>query len=86
VIAAKALKDAKPEETRYANLIGVYFSEEDLERRHRQLMEKGFSPYVTIDDDGSRKLYVGAYAAVKSAESFSAELKAKGIVSQIVER
>lgn len=86
LIEAKALKNVKPEETRYANLIGTYRSEKDLEHPRRWVMESGFSPYAIIDDSGGIQLYVGAYNTLKKAENFSAELKAKKIPSQVVER
>jgi cell division protein FtsN len=86
IIEAKALNDVKPKETRYANLIGTYSSEYDLERQRRFVAEFGFSPYVIMDDNGVFKLYVGAYVTLKHAEKFSAELKARGIPSRTVER
>lgn len=86
IIATKALIDAMPLKTRYANLIGTYSSEDDLQRQRRFIIESGCSPYVILDDTGDFNLYTGAYASLENAEKHSAELNAKGIPSQVVER
>jgi len=86
IIEAKALNDVKPEETRYANLIGTYASGDDLQRQRRFVAESGYSPYVIMDDNGKLNLYVGAYVTLKTAEKFSAELSARGILSRAVQR
>jgi len=86
IIKAKKLKDVSPQETKYENLIGVYASKDDLQRQRRFITEKGFCPYVIRDDAGNFNLYVGAYDSLKDAEKFSAELSARGIPSQVVER
>lgn len=86
IIAAKALIDVRPVKTRYANLIGTYSSEDDLQRQHRYIIEKGCSPYVILADNGDFNLYTGAYASLENAEKYSAELNAMGIPSQVVER
>ena len=86
IIDAKSLTDVKPEETRYANLIGTYAAEDDLQRQSRLVAESGYSSYVIRDDNGKLNLYVGAYGTLKNAEEFSAELNARGIPSRVVER
>ncbi len=86
VIADKALSDVRPFETRYANLIGIFYSEVDLNRQRRYIVGKGCSPYVISDDSGALNLYTGAYASLENAEKYSAELESLGIPSQVVER
>jgi hypothetical protein len=86
MIAAQALIDVRPVKTRYANLIGTYSSEDDVQRQRRVLIEKGYSPYVILDDNGDRNLYTGAYASLADAEKDSAELNTRGIPSRVVER
>lgn len=86
IIAAKSLNDVRPEETPYANLIGTYASGDDLERQRRLVAERGYSPYVIMDDNGKLNLYVGAHATLKTAEKFSSELNARGILSRAVQR
>ena len=86
IIAAKALIDVRPEKVRYANLIGTYSSEEELLRQRQFIIEKGYSPYVISDANGDLNLYTGAYISLENAERNSAELKARGISSQVVER
>lgn len=85
-IASEALQDATPLNTRYANLVGVYDSEKDLAPHQKLIVRNGYTPYVVESDSGRRLLYVGAYINLTNAEKFAAELKAKGILTQVVER
>ncbi|MDF1590119.1 MAG: SPOR domain-containing protein [Desulfobacterales bacterium] len=86
IIEVKSLTDVRPEETRYANLIGTYASEDDLQPKRRLIAESGYSPYVIMDDNGKLSLYVGAHVSLKNAEKLSDELSARGISSRVVER
>jgi hypothetical protein len=85
-VAAKALNDVYPLETRYANLIGSYSSKDDLRRQRLHVTENGYSSYVISDDNGNLNLYMGAYASLENAEKFSAELNTRGISARVVER
>lgn len=86
IIADKVLIDARTVKARYANLIGTYSSEDELQRQRRFIIEKGCSPYVISDDNGDFNLYTGAYTSLENAEKYAAELNARGISSQVVER
>jgi cell division septation protein DedD len=73
-------------ETAYANLIGVYTSSEELQNRMASLSELGYSPYVTKDQDGESRLFIGAFLTKEGAESQYQDLKSGGIENRVMKR
>ena len=72
--------------TKYANLIGIYTSEEDIGKHKAHLEELGYSPYIISDTEDTYRLYVGAFFQKVRAEEQKYDLALKGIQSEIVER
>ena len=73
-------------ETAYANLIGVYTSSEQLQNKMESLSELGYSLYVTKDQDGASRLFIGAFLTKEGAENQYQDLKSSGIESRVIER
>ncbi len=82
----KGLGDWTVEETAYANLVGVYESPEELEKKIQSLRNLDYSPYVVKDKEGKSRLYIGAFVPEKRAQRLGEELKAAGMESQVVRR
>jgi hypothetical protein len=72
--------------TKYANLIGLFISEEELEEEKGRLSELGYCPYVIPRGNGESLLCVGAFYQKARAQSQHEELASKGVHSKIVER
>jgi hypothetical protein len=72
--------------TRYANLIGIFASQEELDEEKIRLSELGYCPYVIASPSGESLLYVGAFYQKARAKRQHAELASKGIESHVVER
>ena len=73
------LKEAKIKKTKYANLIHVCKSAEELDAEAYKLKEMGYSPYYIRNSEGKAYLYIGAFVTRKHAEEQFTELKSKGI-------
>jgi cell division septation protein DedD len=82
----KGLEGAEVKETPFANLVGVFSSQANLEGKIQSLKGLGFSPYVIKEADGKQRLLVGAFYSEDRARRQYDELKSKGIENQIVER
>jgi cell division septation protein DedD len=80
------LKEATPGITMYANLIGVYGSDEDAEDKKGALVSAGFYPYVIKAPDGKSLVYSGAFDRKEYAEKERGLLASKGFPSTVVER
>jgi len=72
--------------TRYANLIGIYSSDKEVEDNRRALVSAGFHPYVIKGPDGKSFLYSGAFDRKEYAEKERTLLASKGIKSDTTER
>jgi SPOR domain len=72
--------------TRYANLIGIYGSDKDVEDNRRKLESAGFYPYVIKSPDGKSFLYSGAFDRKEYAEKDRIILASKGIKSVTTKR
>jgi cell division septation protein DedD len=70
----------------YANLIGPYRSEEELNMKSLSLLELGYCPYVIKGVDGESLLFTGAFYHKTDAERERIELAAMGIQTRLVER
>jgi cell division septation protein DedD len=70
----------------YANLIGTYTSDEELDKMRYSLLNLEFSPYVIEASGGGFHLFTGAFYQKDRAEKERRDLEAKGIQSQLVER
>jgi cell division protein FtsN len=82
----KLKKPAVSRHTKYANLIGIYDSRDQLEKESKLLQRKKYSPYVIIDEGGVSYLYVGAFDQRTRAERQNAELISHGIQAKLIER
>jgi cell division protein FtsN len=78
--------DAEIKNTAYANLIGIYDTEDALENMTRTIEDLGYSPYTVIDQEGRLALFVGAFITEQGAEEQNMELQSRGIHSRIVKR
>jgi cell division septation protein DedD len=80
------IADGESRRTPYANLIGTYSSEEELDRLRLSLESLEFSPYVIEVSSDQFHLFTGAFYQKARAEKEQFALKANGIESQLVER
>jgi hypothetical protein len=85
-INTEQIPGADSKKTPYANLIGIYTSEEELKIQKEALERLGYSPYVISDTENVYRLYVGVFSQKQRAEEQGVELSLKGIKSQVVER
>ena len=85
-IRKNELPAAEAKHTAYANLIGVYKSGEEIEKKRRMLSASGWDPYVIEGADGVTFLCTGAFYQKRGAEKAQKDLAAKGIHSQVVSR
>jgi hypothetical protein len=85
-VRRKGLSEAESKHTKYANLIGVYKSEEELRKIRQALVAFGYCPYVIEGTDGTVCLYTGAFYQKGRAEKEQKHLRSAGIQSQVVER
>jgi cell division septation protein DedD len=80
------IQGATPGITKYANFLGSYGSEKEVEDQKQALVAAGFHPYVIKAPDGKSLVYSGAFDRKEYAEKERSELAAKGIKSELVER
>jgi hypothetical protein len=85
-IKTHQIADGESRRTPYANFIGTYSSDEELEKIRLSLLNLEFSPYVIEASGGGSHLFTGAFYQKARAEKQHLDLKAKGIQSQVVER
>jgi hypothetical protein len=85
-IRDRSLQGATPGLTKYANLIGSYGSDKEIEDHKQALLSAGFYPYVIKGADGKSLLYSGAFDRKEYAEKERSALASKGIQSTVVER
>ena len=85
-INEKQIRDARSKRTAYANLIGVYHSKNELNRKRLTVSELGYSPYVIPGVNGESLLYAGAFYQKARAEKQHTQLASKGIQSRVVSR
>jgi cell division protein FtsN len=72
--------------TKYANLIGIYSSDNEVEEIRKLLESAGFYPYVIKGPSGKSYLYSGAFDRKEYAEKNRLILASKGIRSNTTER
>ncbi len=72
--------------TKYANLIGICSSDNEVEDLRRLLESAGFYPYVIKGPSGKSYLYSGAFDRKEYAEKERISLASKGITSITTER
>lgn len=72
--------------TPYANLIGIFSSEDEAADILGLLQRLGYSPYFVKEAENSFLLVVGAFMTRKKADKQSLELQLEGIQNQIVKR
>jgi cell division septation protein DedD len=80
------IQGATPGITRYANLIGIYSSDNEVEDTRKLIESAGFYPYVIKGPSGNNYLYSGAFDRKEYAEKERIILAAKGITSITTER
>jgi hypothetical protein len=62
------IQGATPAKTRYANLIGIFSSDKEVEDQRTVVVSAGFYPYVIQGADGLRVLFSGAFDRKEYAE------------------
>jgi len=72
--------------TKYANLIGIYSSDNEVEDTRKLLESAGFYPYTIKGPSGNSYLYSGAFDRKEYAEKERIILASKGITSKTTER
>jgi cell division protein FtsN len=85
-IKEKQITDSESRHTKYANLIGLFAFQKEIEEEKLRLSKLGYSPYVIPDRNGESLLYVGAFYKKARAQRQHEELASKGVHSQVVER
>jgi hypothetical protein len=80
------IADASPKHTAYANLIGVFQSQYELNRKKVTLSNLGYSPYVISGINGESLLYAGAFYQKARAEKQHIRLASNGIQNRVVIR
>ena len=80
------LSEAAIIKTTYANLIGVFTSETQLEQALKQLETLQYFPYIVKGPRNAVKVYAGAFENRTEAEAYHRRLQADGIRSQVVKR
>jgi len=85
-IKQKQIGGSESRHTRYANLIGLFAFQKELDEEKIRLSKLGYCPYVIPSRNGESLLYVGAFYQMARAQRQHAELASKGIHSQMVER
>lgn len=85
-IKTKQIPDAELKKIDYVNLIGIYASEEEVNKQKEILEKMGYCPYVISDNKNIFRLYVGAFYEKDTAEEQNADLLLKGIQSKVVQR
>jgi hypothetical protein len=72
--------------TKYANLIGIYSSDNNVQDLRKLIESAGFCPYVIRGPSGKAYLYSGAFDGKEYAEKERGVLASKGITSKTTER
>jgi cell division protein FtsN len=85
-IQQKKIKDGEVKETKYTNLIGTFGGKQAGDEKALALTSMGVSGYSVQAADGQVKVYSGVFSTREGAEKNQAELSAKGIRSEVVER
>ncbi len=80
------IQGATPGITKYANFLGSYGSDKQVEDQKRAIVSAGFYPYVIKAPDGRSLVYSGAFDRKEYAEKERALLASKGFRSEVVER
>jgi succinoglycan biosynthesis transport protein ExoP len=86
VVNKYSFTDAEIKNTAYANLIGIYDTQDALENMTRKIEELGYSPYTVIDQKGRSALFVGAFITQEGAEEENNVLQSLHIHSRVVKR
>jgi capsular exopolysaccharide synthesis family protein len=79
-------EEAEIKETSYANLIGSFKTQEDLNAKVQSIEDLGYSTYSIKGADGAYNLFTGAFITAAGAEEQNRELKSAGIESSVVRR
>ena len=85
-IKDRNIQEATPGSTKYANFIGSYESDKEIDARKQVLVSAGFYPYTIKGIDGKSLIYLGAFDRKDYAEKEKNALSSKGIASEVVER
>jgi type II secretory pathway predicted ATPase ExeA/cell division protein FtsN len=80
------LTDALIVKTPYANLIGSYSTEDEMQDMLSRLKQSGYHPYVIPTERGLLRLYVGGFTTKKEAEDLNQKLAAEGFSSTVENR
>jgi hypothetical protein len=85
-IRDRSIQGASAGTTKYANLIGIYSTDIEVEDIRKLVESAGFYPYVIKGPSGMSYLYSGAFDRKEYAEKERIILVSKGITSKTTER
>ena len=80
------LPESMVQKTPYANLVGIYGTQQEAITMTQRLETMQYSPYIMKGPEGSLKLLVGAFITLNGAKNLQRELESKGIANQVVRR
>ena len=80
------LEDATVWETPFANLIGTYSTESDLQEMSGKLEQLGHFPYAIKLENDTFRLLTGAFSSKRRAEQQKEELQSRGIEAHVILR
>jgi cell division protein FtsN len=83
---AHNLAESVLKKIRYANLIGIYKTEDEFLDKMISLRKVGYSPYVIKDEGGGIRLFTGAFQSKAGAEKQHLGLQSQGFNNKIVKR
>jgi len=86
LINRNKIAEAEIKKIIYANLIGTYTSQDELNAKIQSLKSSGYSPYIIEDPSSVFRLFAGAFFTERGAEDLSAELESSNFISEIVKR
>ena len=70
----------------YANLVGTYLSQDELDTRVKFVKASGYSPYIIEEEDNLFRLFVGGFFTEIGARRQFRELESDGISAELVKR
>jgi cell division septation protein DedD len=85
-IKEKQIPGAFSRHTRYAVLLGTFKSEKELNTERMELRAQGWFSYEVKGKNGVFALFIGAFYQMARAQKQKADLGAKGIQAEVVER
>jgi len=80
------LSKSNVKKIRYANIIGIYSSEDDIKTEIISLKKLGYFPYFIKDYNENYPLFVGAFLTRAGAEKQYQDLQSNGVHNKVIAR